>query len=238
MDANVSSRGNPVELADAKLTGGTRQITAAATYPAPGRQISIGAVQFKVVSNVHAPSTSSAPWNDRPGVKGTVQMSADGAARLAQKAGKAAVQIGHLRADVMARGLALDEQMLGDAHFTATTEGRRLNAPGLQLRRLHHRGDGRWRLAGRLSRQRENSVSQSRFRTPAGLALTLRNRGRQRRSSGLGSGRYHGRRSDPEAGAVERPTCDPAVPVTAGAGTACGPPIRAALTLRNEGPIL
>ena len=59
------------------------------------------------------------------------------------------MEIADLRADVTAHGLALDEQMLGDARFTATTQGQMLLTHlDSNFANSKINGDGRWRLTG------------------------------------------------------------------------------------------
>jgi translocation and assembly module TamB len=148
LDAKVANRGNTLELAGGKMTAGARQITASATFQHLPEDFEKGRVQFKVASNAMPLDQFRTVVKDRPGVKGTVQLSADGVATVSQNAGKPAVSIKDLRADLRASGLSLDEQMLGDAHFTANTEGQTI-LTHLDSNFAHStiRGDGRWKIA-------------------------------------------------------------------------------------------
>jgi len=149
LDARVSSSGDVVEVSGVRLTAGARQIDASATYHHAAGDFERGRVQFQVKTNSMPLDQFRTVVKDRPGVKGAVQLTADGAANVSQKGGKPEVQIADVRADLTARGLALDDQMLGDAHFTATTEGQTLithldsNFAGSMIT-----GNGRWQLTG------------------------------------------------------------------------------------------
>ena len=149
LDAKVTSRGDLVEVSDGRLAAGARLITASATYNHAARDFGSGRVQFQVSSNALPLDQFQFVVKDRPGVKGTVQLSASGAAGVTQKAGQPAIQMADLRADITAHGLALDDRTLGDAHLTATTEGQAVrmhldsNIAGSALT-----GDGRWQLTG------------------------------------------------------------------------------------------
>jgi translocation and assembly module TamB len=149
LDAKVSSGGDAVTLTDGRITAGARQIDASATYHHAAGDFERGRVQFKVATNSMPLDQFQTVVKDRPGVKGAVQISADGAAEVSLKAGKPDGRIADLRADITARGLALDEQMLGDAHVTATTQGQTL-ITHLDSNFAHStiKGDGRWQLTG------------------------------------------------------------------------------------------
>jgi translocation and assembly module TamB len=149
LDAKVSSSSDVVTVSDGRITAGARQIDASATYHHAAGDFERGRVQFKVATNSMPLDQFQTVVNERPGAKGSVQMSADGAAVVSQKAGKPDVQIAEFRADITARGLALDEQMLGDAHVTATTQGQTL-ITHMDSNFAHStiKGDGRWQLTG------------------------------------------------------------------------------------------
>ena len=149
LDAKVSSRGDTIEMTDGKLTAGARQITASATYQHPAGDFERGRVQFKVATNSMPLDQFRTVAKERPGVKGDGADERRWRSRVSQKAGKAAVEIADLRADVTAHGLALDEQMLGDAHFTANTQGQTLvTHVDSNFANSTIKGDGRWQLAG------------------------------------------------------------------------------------------
>ena len=224
LEAKVSSRGNTIELADARITGGTRQITAAATFQHPPEDFDRGRLQFKVVSNAMPVEQFRTVANERPGVKGTVQVSADGVALLAQKAGKTALHLSDLRADVMARALTLNEQLLGDAHFTANTEGQTVvthldsNFAGSTIA-----GDGRWRLAGDYPGSTKIQFSNLDFaRLRDWLSPSQRRRQRQ---SPVRLRAIHGRRTGAASRSCGRPTCSIPQFQLQPAPDACGPPI-------------
>ena len=149
LDAKVSNRGDVIEVADAKLTAGAKQIAASATYQHATGDFERGRVQFKIASNSMPLDQFRTVVKDRPGVKGAVQMSADGTGVISQQAGKANLAIADLRADVSAKGLALDEQMLGDAHLTANTQGQTLvTHVDSNFANSTIQGNGRWQLTG------------------------------------------------------------------------------------------
>jgi translocation and assembly module TamB len=148
LDAKVTNRGNTIEVAGAKITAGARVVTAAATFQHPPEDFERGRVQFKVASNALPLDQFRTVVKDRPGVKGTVQLSAEGVLVVSPKAGKTAAQISDLRADLTARGLAVGEQMLGDAHFTANTEAQTIVTHfDSNFANSTIRGEGRWRIA-------------------------------------------------------------------------------------------
>jgi translocation and assembly module TamB len=148
LDAKVTNRGNTIEVAGAKITAGARVVTAAATFQHPPEDFERGRLQFKVASNALPLDQFRTVVKDRPGVKGTVQLSAEGVLVVSPKAGKTAAQISDLRADLTARGLAVGEQMLGDAHFTANTEAQTIVTHfDSNFANSTIRGEGRWRIA-------------------------------------------------------------------------------------------
>lgn len=145
LTAKVSTSGNTVQVSDARLTAGKNQITASATYQHATGDFRSGRAQFQVASNAMALGQLQTIVNERPDVKGTVQVTASGAAAITPQA---PVQLTALKADVAAHGLALGQQAFGDAHLTASTEGQTVVAhldsdfTGAKIA-----GDGRWQLA-------------------------------------------------------------------------------------------
>src|SRR5205823_15124107 len=82
----------------------------------------------------------------KPGLAGTVQLAADGAATLRKGA---APLFAHLNADVNARGLSIDKKPLGDLTAKAETRGQEVVFDlTSDLAHSDIRGSGRMQLTG------------------------------------------------------------------------------------------
>jgi translocation and assembly module TamB len=109
-----------------KLQAGSGQITAGpkraafdvAFDHAPG-SLNTGRIRFQIETNSMPLDRIESVEKARPGLKGSVQISANGAADLAH----GDLRIAAIDADVTARGVQLAGKPLGDAHLTAKSEG-------------------------------------------------------------------------------------------------------------------
>jgi len=148
--AHVNYSGRTVQVTSGQIASGAAEVRLAATFDhAPGR-FDAGRLRFQVSTNAVPLEQVRTVQKLRPDVKGSVQVAANGDLDLAPaKDGKPGLHITDLHADIMARGLRLAEQALGDAHLTADSQNAVLHA------RLESavadsaiRGEGQWQLEG------------------------------------------------------------------------------------------
>src|SRR5262249_53269654 len=109
-----------VNLSSFRLDSGPSNLTASGSFTHQPGDFQDGHVQFRAQSNTFQLGRFRFVHEARPGLAGTVELTADGAATLKRGA---APLIEHLNADLHARGLAVDSKPLGDLTATATTRG-------------------------------------------------------------------------------------------------------------------
>ncbi|MGA2725564.1 MAG: translocation/assembly module TamB domain-containing protein [Bryobacteraceae bacterium] len=143
--AGVSYSGHTVGLASGQLTAGAKQIRLSATFDRAPDRFDAGRLRFQVTSNAMPLEQIHALQEARPGLNGTVQVTADGDVEL----GQPGFRITDLHADVWLRGLQWTGEPLRDIHLTANSDGPVLRAhldSGVADSTV--RGDGEWRLEG------------------------------------------------------------------------------------------
>ena len=143
--AQLRSEGNRISLADGQIIAGRKQVGLAGTFDHPAAQFDAGRVNFQVSTNAMQLEEIRTLETARPGVQGTVTVTANGAAAV----GGGAWRLSDLHAEVAGRGLQLTGQALGDAAITANSAGNLLRAH-LQSNFAGSRveGTGEWRLDG------------------------------------------------------------------------------------------
>lgn len=140
--ARLSYANNALHLAGGQLVSGPKQVQVTATYSHQPNDFSKGRVEFQVTTNVIPLDQIRTVREERPGAKGTVQMTAHGVVDVP-------FRLESLSADVVARGLQLADQTLGDLHLTAQSQGLVLNAHlESDFAASSIKGDGQWRLEG------------------------------------------------------------------------------------------
>jgi translocation and assembly module TamB len=140
-----------IEVTGGQLIAGNGQAAVDAAYHhAPGH-FDTGHLQLRVRTNARSLEQIQTLQKEIPGLKGTVQVSADGELDVAPAAagGTAAFRVTALTADISGHGLQLSDQALGDAHLTAASQGNVVRAH-LESNAANSevRGDGEWRLEG------------------------------------------------------------------------------------------
>jgi translocation and assembly module TamB len=150
LTARVSYSGHTVGLAAGQLAAGAKQVQLSATFDHAPDRFDAGRLRFRVTSNAMPLEQIHTLQETRPGLKGTVQVAADGDVELGPpRNGQPGFRISDLHADVSLHGLQWTGQPLGDAHLTAASEGPVLRAHlDSDLADSAVRGDGEWRLEG------------------------------------------------------------------------------------------
>ncbi|MEO8595698.1 MAG: translocation/assembly module TamB domain-containing protein [Candidatus Solibacter sp.] len=146
--AHATYANNVLTVANGLLTAGPKQVRLAATLQHQPGHFDTGRLRFDIASNVIEVEEIRTLAQARPGLRGTLQVTARGQIEL-QPASKTPYRIDELNADVVTTGVELDGQSLGESHLTATSQGQVLRAhiessvAGSVLK-----GDGQWRLEG------------------------------------------------------------------------------------------
>jgi len=136
LTAHVSSGSRGVEVTSGQLDAGAKQVRLNAAYDA-------GRLRFQATSNAMPLEQIRTLQNARPGVKGTVQVAANGEVEIAP------FRISDLHADVSLHGLQWTGQPLGDTRLTANSQGQVLRAHlDSDFAGSAIQGDGQWRLEG------------------------------------------------------------------------------------------
>ncbi len=148
--AHATYGSNTLEIANGQLTAGANQVRLSGTLRHAPDHFDTGRVRFEVSTNAMPVPTIHALDQARPGMAGTLQVSAGGDVELQPQA-KLKYQVHELHADISAKGVQLDGQSVGDAHLTATSQGPTLRAHlDSTLAGSALTGDGEWRLEGDL----------------------------------------------------------------------------------------
>ncbi len=143
--ARLSYRGHTVELAAGQLTAGAKQVRLSATFDHAPDRFDTGRLRFQVTSNAMPLEQIRTLQEARPGLNGTIQVTAGGDLEL----GQPSFRISGLHADVWLRRLQWTGEPLRDIHLTANSEGPVLRAHlDSDVADSTVRGDGEWRLEG------------------------------------------------------------------------------------------
>lgn len=144
MAAQLAYAGDTVTLSGGQVSAGGKQLQLAGWFRHEPGRFDTGRLHFQAGSNVMPLDEIRALEKLRPGVKGTVQLSATGDLDLTP-----AVRVVALQADVSAHRLQLTDQPLGDAHLTANSQGPLLRTHlDASIAGSTIRGDGTVRLEG------------------------------------------------------------------------------------------
>ena len=145
----VSYTDRAVQLASGRLNAGSKQARVEASFDHPAGSWESGRLRFQAQSNAMPLDQIATLEKVRPGVKGTIQLTASGAIDLLSSGGKESFRIADLQADIAGRSLQLTGQPLGDAHLTASSQGAVLRAHlDSDFADSAVRGDGEWKLEG------------------------------------------------------------------------------------------
>jgi translocation and assembly module TamB len=145
---HVTYSGHVVELRQAQIIAGPKQVQLSASYDHLPQRLDAGRLRFEVSTNPIPISSIRSLGAERPDVSGSVQATARGEVEIDAKA-RQPWRVLSLNADVAGKGLRLKEQPLGDAHLTAESSGQVLRAHlESTVAGSAVRGDGEWRLEG------------------------------------------------------------------------------------------
>ena len=146
--ARATYAANTLTVANGLLTAGAKQVRLSASLQHQPGKFDTGRMRFDVTTNAMATEDIQTLVQARPGIGGTVQVTASGAIEL-QPTAKVPYRIEEVQADVQTKSMEIDGQALGESHLTATSQGQVLRAhiessiAGSVLK-----GDGEWRLEG------------------------------------------------------------------------------------------
>ena len=141
-----------IEVTGGQLSAGNGQASVNAAYRHAAGQFDTGHLKARVVTNARSLEQIHTIQKEYPGLKGTVQLTADVEADISPPRSGSAIPQFHvtsLNAAVVAQSLQLSDVALGETHLTATSQGDTIrahlesNAASSQVR-----GDGEWRLEG------------------------------------------------------------------------------------------
>lgn len=148
--AHVNYSGRLLEMAHAQVTAGAKLVQWDAAYEHAAGNYEAGRLRFQVTSNAMPLNQIQTLLAERPSVKGTVQVTARGDVNLAPPHnGQPEFRITDLHGDVVAKGLQLAGQSLGNARLQVNSQARvvRAHLDSNFADSVVH-GDGQWSLEG------------------------------------------------------------------------------------------
>ncbi|MEO8368528.1 MAG: translocation/assembly module TamB domain-containing protein [Candidatus Solibacter sp.] len=146
--ARATYAANTLTVANGVLSAGAKQVRLSATLQHQPGKFDTGRLRFNVATNLMPAEDIQTLVQARPGIRGTLQVTAGGEIEL-QPTAKIPYRIDALRADLETKSVEIDGQALGESRLTATSQGQVLHAhiessiAGSVLK-----GDGEWRLEG------------------------------------------------------------------------------------------
>ncbi|HEY1413536.1 MAG TPA: hypothetical protein VGF36_15425, partial [Rhodopila sp.] len=146
--AHAGYAANTLTVSNGQLTEGRKQVRLSGSFQHLPGHFDTGRLNFNASSNIMPLEEIRAVEEIHPGIKGTLQVTANGAVEL-QPATKTGYRIDELHADIVTKGVQLAGQPLGDAHLTASSQGLALRAHlDSTIAGTAVKGDGEWRLDG------------------------------------------------------------------------------------------
>ncbi|HTX35726.1 MAG TPA: translocation/assembly module TamB domain-containing protein [Bryobacteraceae bacterium] len=141
--AQFHAAANRIEMTYGQLAAGDKQVRLTGAFDHPEGQFDQGKLHFQVVTNAMPLDEIRTLASSRPGLRGSVTVTATGEAAVAGSQ----VRLTDLGAEVHGRELQLTGQALGDATLTASSQGQMLHAH-LESNFADSQvlGDGEWRL--------------------------------------------------------------------------------------------
>lgn len=113
-----------IDIPSLEVTSGAAHAQLSANFvPTPPGQFDAGHLTFKLDTNQIQLAQFKTLQDARPGMGGTVQVNAQGAATIQNAAGKPPVLFSRLDANASATGLSMNKKPYGDLKFTANTSG-------------------------------------------------------------------------------------------------------------------
>jgi translocation and assembly module TamB len=146
LQANVNYTGQLIDVPSFHLTAGPSDLDLSASFAHPAGDLEDGQVRFRVRSNSLELARFHTVEQFKPGLAGTLEMTADGAATLRRNQ---APLFSTFDANLSARGLSVDKRRLGDVTATAETRGSAISF-NLKSDFAHSAitGDGRMEVGG------------------------------------------------------------------------------------------
>jgi len=146
LEATINYTNQLVELAQLRLEDGANHIELSGALSHPANDFHQGQVRFRVRSTPLELARFYAVRQSKPGLTGTLELSADGAGTLRPDA---IPLFSTLNANLAAKGIAVDRKPVGDATITAQTKGQQLSFNlASNFARSNIRGNGAVDLAG------------------------------------------------------------------------------------------
>jgi len=143
--AQIHSAGNRLEMTSGQIVAGGKQARVTASYDHAAGRFDSGTLHFQVAAEALPLEEIRTLAQARPGLRGTVTVTATGQADLA----KSPFRLTALDAEAQGHGLQLTGQTLGDATLTAHSQGQMLRVHlDASFAGSHVLGDGEWRLDG------------------------------------------------------------------------------------------
>jgi translocation and assembly module TamB len=146
LQASITYSNELIDVAQFRLEDGGNNVELSGSFEHPPSDLRQGRIQFRVRSNQLQLARFHAVQQAKPGLAGTLELSADGAGTLRPNA---MPLFSTLNANLSAKELTLDHRPVGDATFTAATRGRDIAfhiASNLSGADIH--GDGTLGLTG------------------------------------------------------------------------------------------
>ncbi len=145
----VNSSGNTIEMSNAQLDAGAKQITIGANYQHQPGAFGNGRLRIQVDSNPMPLGQFQALSKEYPGIHGTAEVHTTGVLDIAPaKPGQPGFHIVSLNGALNGRGLRINDQALRDVTLSAATKGTQLVAHlDSELAGSVIHGEGQWSLA-------------------------------------------------------------------------------------------
>ena len=150
LSAHVNYSNRKLDIANGQVAAGPGRMQVAATFDHEPGRFDAGRLRFRLETNATPLEQIQTIQKTRPGVKGAVQVTANGDLDFGTARGSAfQLKVADFHADVTAQKLQLTGQTLGDAHLTADSLGQVLRAHiESDFASSAIRGDGEWKLEG------------------------------------------------------------------------------------------
>jgi translocation and assembly module TamB len=146
--AHATYANDTVTVSNAQLVAGAKLATLNASYHHVPSRFNEGRLRFQLSTNPSLVEQMHTITEQRPDLKGTIQVSASGDIELTPAA-KPAYVIHDLHADIVAKGVQFEGQPVGDAHLVANSQGNTLRAHlDSTIAGSAVTGNGEWRLDG------------------------------------------------------------------------------------------
>jgi translocation and assembly module TamB len=143
--ANITYRGGAVEVVNGDLQAGQAHIKASGAYTHPDNDWKNGDLRFDVSSNNFKLASLHHVQTFEKGLDGTVDLQAQGTARIVKGDFEPGVLTGHAEL----RNASLDGRPYGNLSLTANTTGSLLDVKAnADLRNTKIQGSGQWKLSG------------------------------------------------------------------------------------------